>query len=759
MKNYENILKEWFGFDKFRDKQLDIIKVILEDKKDVCAIMCTGFGKSLCFQFPAVYTSKICLVISPLISLMNDQRLKLNKLGITSCCLNSTVPNKNKLKEEILENEYRVVYTTPEYLITQEDFIFELIDRDILCLFCIDEAHCCSTYGNDFRESYKKLNCLREWAPTVPIATFTATATKRVQSDIINILKLKNPFVIKSTFDRPNLIIKVIPKGHTPMMDLLNVIVKNEPTIVYCQTRNMTDEISASLNKNKIISESYHAGMGSIERNTVHENFSSGKLNCVVATIAFGMGIDITIRKVIHYGIPKDMESYYQEIGRAGRDGLKAECYMFYALSDMNHNNYFVNQIKNVQYRNHMLHLALTMKTYIFSSQCRRKYILEYFSEDYKKDNCEACDNCFNKKSILTHDFTKDAKLLFDTMILTNNAYGGTMIINILRGSGSKKILNKHRKSSLFGAGKHHTEQWWKIFLTMTINNQFIKEYPIGGGHGFTLSNTKKSMEWLALCKTKPDTQLLLSVPEDMKKLLPIKTKPNLTIDTNYDDDITIAQKMDEIIESITQTDAKPIAQMDAKLNTTYDMFHKQGKSIKEISIHLNVGKETIEKYIVKLYEKGYVLDLNKLQFTNEIYNLISNKIIELGNPIQLGIIKNNLPYNISYLQIKLSMVKMEKDKINNINNTNNINNANKSNIVVNTQTEKYVIAKGKKKIIKKNDDDDWIFEECKYSVANSHTINIDNTINNAIDNVITNINKMYLRNKSIDDEYNKLFG
>ena len=762
MKKYEDILKQWFGFEKFRDKQLDIIKAVLENKRDVCAIMFTGFGKSLCFQFPAIYTNKTCLVVSPLISLMKDQKLKLDAMGIPCCCLNSTVYNKNALKEEILENEYRLVYTTPEYLITQEEFVLEMVERDILCLLCLDEAHILSLWGNDFREAYKKLNCLRDWVPNIPIVATTATATKRVQNDIVNTLQLKNPLIIKTTFDRPNLIIKLIPKGIKPMQDLLDVLVEDEPTIVYCQTRNMTDEISADLQKNGIVSESYHAGMGTSERNQVHEDFSSGKINCIVATIAFGMGIDITIRKVIHYGIPKDMESYYQEIGRAGRDGLQAHCYLFYALSDMNNNNYFLNQIKNITYRNHMMQLSLTMKNYIFSSECRRKYILEYFGEEYKKDNCGSCDNCDNVKSIMMYDFSKDAKLLFDTINLTGNAYGGLMVINVLRGSGSKKIPYRFKKSNLYGAGTNHTEKWWRIFITIIVNNMFVKENPISGGHAFTLSNTKKSTEWLNLCKAQPETKLLLPVPEDMKRLLPNKTKPSLKVDTDVDDKDTNGDKNTDMIESIHPT--KSIISMNTKLTTTYDMFHKQGKPIKTIATSLNVNSTTIEGYIVKLYEKGYDLDLNKLKFTDDIYKLISDKIIELNNPTQLGTIKSNLPHHVSYLQIKLSMAKMEKDKDNKNKDQKIIINDHK--IIVNDKPkiithsvnqsfqDEYVIAKGKKKKTHKNDD--HIFCNIKINTDVDNVINVNiNKID--INTIIKNINNSYVRNKSIDDDYNKL--
>ena len=578
---------------------------------------------------------------------MNDQMLKLKELNIPSCCLNSTVSNKNELKDDILQNKYRVVLTTPEFIVTQEEFITELYDNDILCLIAIDEAHVVSTWAQDFRVSYTQLSCLREWFPDTPIMALTATATKKVQNDIVNVLQLNKPLLLKTTFDRPNLNIKVMTKGLIAIDDLLQVMQKNEPTIVYCQTRKQTDKLAKALTKNKIVSKSYHAGMNAKDRNDVHEEFAKAKLNCVVATIAFGMGIDVTIRKVIHYGLAKDMESYYQEIGRAGRDGKPSECYMFYALSDMNSINFFLNKITNTKYRSHMLQLSLIMKNYIFSSECRRKYILEYFGEEYTKENCGNCDNCCSGKTINMYDFAKEAKLLFNTLNLTGNSYGALMLINILRGANSKKIHDRFKKSDLFGAGKHRSEQWWRIFVTMLVNNQFVKEQPISGGHAFTLAIAKKASEWLGLSKVKADTKMILAVPDSMQNLL----KP---VNKTKEDEET--DELEELIESVY----KP-KKASGKFMNTYELFHTQKKTMKQVGIELDLNIRTVEEHLVKAYELGEELDLIKLGLTNDIYNVISKKIVELGHPKTLSTVKNALPHNISYMQIKLSMAKMNK--------------------------------------------------------------------------------------------------
>ncbi|ARF11923.1 DEAD/SNF2-like helicase [Klosneuvirus KNV1] len=549
MDDYKIILKKYFGYDDFRPYQLEIIKHILEDKKDCSAVMATGAGKSLIYFFTGVYSGKIALVISPLIALMNDQLMKLKELKIPACCLNSTVGNKVKLKKEILENKYRIVYTTPEFIVKQETFIQELCLNNLLAgLFC-DESHSISAYGFDFREAYRKLNCLKEWimsvedADPVPIVALTATATKKVQQDITAVLKLDDPIVIRSSFDRPNLMIKVRPKSGNPMTDILPLLKDEEQCIIYCQTRAMTDEIAEELTQKGVSCLGYHAGLSTDTREEVHKKFVDKKVSVICATIAFGMGIDATIRKVIHYGTPKNLESMYQEIGRAGRDGKLAHCYLFYGMSDMNTNNYFINQITNIAYRNNQIQLGLVMKNYIFTSQCRRKYILEYFGEKYAKDNCGACDNCLTKKTLKTQNFAKEAALLFQVANLTGNAFGGTMLIQILRGANNKKISPANKKSKLYGAGKDQSEKFWKMVLMLLVNDGYFKEKPISRGHGFTLAMTPKATKWLTDYKLDSKTVLNLVIPEDFEnvdkktvKKAVVKTAPKksiLTLDTS----------------------------------------------------------------------------------------------------------------------------------------------------------------------------------------------------------------------------------
>ena len=710
MDPYTKLLQTKFGYDSFRDKQLEIVKSIIEDKRDVCAIMFTGAGKSLCYQFPAVYTGKISIIVSPLISLMQDQKEKMDDVGIPVCCLNSTIKNKDEIKEEIFENKYRLIYMAPEYLITQENFLTELVMLDMVESFCIDEAHCISTWGNDFRDAYKKLDCIRKWFKNIPIMCLTATATKKVQDDVVTTLKLKNPLIIKTTFNRPNLIIKILQKSSNKIGDLIPYIKKNEKTIIYCQTRKMTDKISEELIKKGYLCGNYHAGMTSTERESIQKKFADNELCCIVATVAFGMGIDAVIRKVIHYGIQQNMESYYQEIGRAGRDGLISECILFYTLSDMSNNNYFLNKISNISYRLRMIQLSLIMKKYVFSSDCRRKYILNYFGEEYLEENCQACDNCMKHIISKKVNMAKEAYCVFKTLNLTKNKYGSKMIIDILRGSASKKIPNTYKKSQLYGIGKNYSENWWKTIVTLLINHQYIDEKAISGGHGFSLSLSNTGIKWLLSYEKDKMTQLFITVPNGIdlgiksgdttleNKDVPqdsLKTPDLIKIKTSPKDDSKGSLKASDLIKiktspkdhskgSLKASDLikiKTSPKDDQKDNSTdsfivdttskeksknidviYDLFQNKGYDVNKIAKELNLTNRTIENNIVKLYGQGKKLSLERIGFNDNICNTIQNKIKELNYPTELKKIRDELPRKINYFHIKLAQTKIEKN-------------------------------------------------------------------------------------------------
>ena len=343
LKEWNAILKKYWGYPSLKPIQFQILKKVLIEKRDVSAILATGFGKSICYQLPLLITGNCSLVICPLIALMHEQGQEMKKKKIPTAVFNSESTDiiKNEEKMEIINGTNKLIFMTPEYFIKSEHFIKSIADN--LSLVCIDEAHAVSTWGLDFRSSYTKLNVIRNWIPDVPILTLTATASTKVREDITNILGLSNPELIIGNFDRPNLLIRVEPRYDDVMLNIKSLLNKysNEYIIIYCKTRDETDLLADKIQDLGIKCESYHAGMNDKSRTKVQQNFIDGKFKCIIATIAFGMGINIpNVRLVVHFNCPKNIESYYQEIGRAGRDGLPSECILFYSGKDFQINKY-----------------------------------------------------------------------------------------------------------------------------------------------------------------------------------------------------------------------------------------------------------------------------------------------------------------------------------------------------------------------------------------------------------------------------------
>lgn len=490
---YNQVLKSKFGFDTFREKQFSIVHTIIEKKKDLCAIMPTGYGKSLCYQFPAIYTNKVSIVISPLISLIEDQKIQLQKMNISVCCLHSGEVNSVNVINEIIDGEYTIVYMTPEYATTCPHLFTELMKQDILCMVAIDEAHCVSLWGQSFRTSYTELGCIRDWVPTVPIMVLTATATEEVLQDIVDILKLNDPILSKTSFDRPNLYLSVtrLPDQQKETMKntLRPLLLDNkgkplkESIIIYCLSRKNTESVAQIVSDLGITCSAYHAGLNAENRKTIHNDFVNNKLMCIIATIAFGMGINKSdIRKVIHLNASKNVESYYQEIGRAGRDGQPSQCYAFYSSKDFNQHRWFIKDEQDSEYKQHLDGMIVEMENFVSFKGCRRIKLLEYFGETYKSDNCGNCDNCLqvDNGDVGKINYQNDALLLLNLIKFVGDSYGLTSLILILRGSKNKKIPSKYYTCKYYGKGKQYSEKVWKEIGNKLIEDGYVKEERFG---------------------------------------------------------------------------------------------------------------------------------------------------------------------------------------------------------------------------------------------------------------------------------------
>jgi ATP-dependent DNA helicase RecQ len=477
----QKVLRETFGYDEFRPLQQDVISKVLK-KKDTLVIMPTGGGKSICYQIPALIFDGLTIVISPLISLMKDQVEQLDEFGVPALFLNSTLTpeqyseNVRKLKS----GEARLLYLAPETLMMESTR--NLLSQLTVDCFTIDEAHCISEWGHDFRPEYRQLAEVRKDFPEAVCLALTATATPRVRDDIQQILEMRDSETFVASFDRKNLLLQVVDK-QDPLEQILDFLYTrpNQSGIIYCFSRRQVDELYSDLKHEGHSVRPYHAGLSEVQRTRNQEAFIRDDVQIIVATIAFGMGINKPdVRFVIHHDMPQNIESYYQQIGRAGRDGLQADCLLLYSYSDKQKIQYFINQKEGEEKRVSEKHLDSLLEFLEFD-KCRRLPLLEYFGEEYGKEECGMCDNCLRYKDNM-QDYTEQAQKYLSCIVRTDETYGAHYIADILRGSKQKKILeNGHDELSTYSIGREWTKNQWIQLSRLLIRRGYMKKDPDHG--------------------------------------------------------------------------------------------------------------------------------------------------------------------------------------------------------------------------------------------------------------------------------------
>ncbi len=501
-------LQKYFGYTSFYPLQEEIIKEAL-GQRDVFVLMPTGGGKSLCYQLPALLLDGLTVVISPLIALMKDQVDGLLADGIPATFINSSLSyNEIEARRRSLSNkETKILYIAPERLVMPEFLLF--LQGLKVSLFAVDESHCISEWGHDFRPEYRQLKLLKERFPKVPVMALTATATPVVEGDIITQLKLSGCKVFKASFNRKNLYYQIKPKAN-PYHQLLQYldIRKKDSGIIYCQSRKTVESIASSLQTDGYRALPYHAGLTAEARTENQEKFIREDVEIIVATIAFGMGIDKpNVRYVIHYDLPKSIEGYYQETGRAGRDGLKSDCILFFSYADMFKIEHFIKQKEDEKEQQVAYKQLRELVSYCEGNVCRRRLLLAYFGEVFDEPNCGSCDVCLEPKE--RFDGTIAAQKILSCVYRVNERFGMNYVVDILLGSKNQKVVqNRHDTIKTYGVGKEYSKSQWQAFARELIQLGYMRldgdKYPVlklnEKSKGVLLRNGKVSL-------TKPEKE------------------------------------------------------------------------------------------------------------------------------------------------------------------------------------------------------------------------------------------------------------
>ncbi|NOR56160.1 MAG: DNA helicase RecQ [Sulfurovum sp.] len=464
-------LKHYFGHDTFRPLQEEVVDAIV-NKQDVLMILPTGGGKSLCYQLPSLLMEGITVVVSPLLALMHDQVVALKANDISAAMLSSmqTLEEAQDIEQQLRRGEIKLLYVAPERL--TNSYFLNLLHQLPINFFVIDEAHCVSEWGHEFRENYRRLSLLKDQFPSTPIAAFTATATKAVEEDIASNLGLQSPMRVRGSLFRENLLVNArhrIKDGREQLLEFLKGH-KDEAGIIYTLSRKSTENIATFLQGKGIEAKAYHAGLPTEEKNNTYADFVADRVQVVVATIAFGMGIDKSnIRFVVHMTLPKTLENFYQEIGRSGRDGVEAETLLLFSASDIVQQKMFIEDLPDTPYKQHAFNKLDSMIRFANSENCRHQSVAAYFDDRIEACGTK-CDNCTAPESEKV-DITTAARMLLSCIVRTEQSFGLHYIIDVLKGSKEQRVLqNGHDKLSVYGIGDEYTKNQW-----LTIGDKLLE--------------------------------------------------------------------------------------------------------------------------------------------------------------------------------------------------------------------------------------------------------------------------------------------
>ncbi|HEY9799046.1 MAG TPA: DNA helicase RecQ [Leptolyngbyaceae cyanobacterium] len=702
--NLEQALKYHFGYDNFRPGQRQVIEDALQNR-DLMVVMPTGGGKSLCFQLPALMKQGLTIVVSPLIALMQDQVEALRNNNISATFLNSSLNayQVRSREEAILNGRVRLLYVAPERLLSERFLPFlDLVNEKVgISIFAIDEAHCVSEWGHDFRPEYRQLKSLRKRYPHIPVLALTATATDRVRADIIQQLGLKQPSIHLASFNRQNLYYEVRPKSKQAYAELLELLRDTEGSaIIYCLTRKKVEELTFKLQKDKISALPYHAGLPDDERSKNQTRFIRDDVRVIVATIAFGMGINKPdVRLVVHFDIPRNLESYYQESGRAGRDGEPSRCTLFFSFGDIKTIEWSIDQKTDPQEQLIARQQLRQVIDYAEGTDCRRTIQLGYFGERFA-GNCGNCDNCRYPKPM--QDWTIEAMKFLSCVARCKERFGMLHIIDVLRGAKKDKILQyEHDKLSTYGIGKDRSVDEWRM-LGRSLLHQGLLEQTSDGYSVLKLN----ALSWEVMRRQR---QVFLSVPvvqklsviqespkfeeaeallhrlrslrkqladeqsvppyvifHDSTLKLMVQVQPQTLLEFSKLSGVgshKLAQYGEKFIAEIRtyrqekSSQEKPVnlapsasVVSDTELQTLY--LHQQGLSIAEIARKRKLSPATISTHLEKLIEKNQPVDLNllvPLEHQQKIW-----QVLEVLGDIALTPIKEQLGEGYTFDEIRL---------------------------------------------------------------------------------------------------------